>query len=233
VYFIGYSKHLDDIAELYPDYIKHKLPRYEITIRDVRTGAVWLFYSHERTVYATILAADIFAHHLKRHGIKLNKVRIQTDNGSEFSGQRIHHHRGFRHHLRQVLGMIPPRYPNANADVESFHRLVEDEFYTKERFGACSEFLGKAFTYQLYFNLARKNSYKGWKSPVDILQKYEIDPRVLILHPVILEPEMLKNVDSNKMMTNIQIQSMYHHVGSYPEKQCLLVFVNEYKNYYK
>jgi transposase len=213
-------KHLDDIVELYPDYVKHKLPRYEITIRDVRSGAVWLFYSYERTVYATILAADIFAYHLKKHGIELNKVRIQTDNGSEFSGLRMHHTRGFRHHLKQVLKMkhsfIPPRYPNANADVESFHRLVEDEFYVRERFGACSEFLGKAFTYQLYFNLVRKNSYRDWQSPADILQKYEIDPRVLILHPVILEPGMLKTVDTDKMLTNLGIQSLYHHVGSYP-----------------
>ncbi|MEA3312696.1 MAG: helix-turn-helix domain-containing protein [candidate division WOR-3 bacterium] len=215
-------KYLDDMPEFYPDYVKHKLPRYEITIRDVRSGAVWLFYSYERTVYATILAADIFAHHLKRHGIKLSQVKIQTDNGSEFSGQRMHHTRGFRHHLKEVLkikhGFIPPHYPNANADVESFHRLVEDEFYTRERFGARSEFLGKAFTYQLYFNLVRKNSYKNWQSPADILQKYNVDPGVLILHPVIIEADMVKSLDTNKKLTNLHIQSLYHHVGSYPDQ---------------
>ncbi len=32
-------------------------------------------------------------------------------------------------------------------------------------FGARSEFLGKAFTYQLYFNLVRKNSYKDCEVP--------------------------------------------------------------------
>ena len=213
-------KYLDDMPEFYPDYVAHKLPRYEITIRDVRSGAVWLFYSRERSVWATCMAADIFAHHLQKHGIKLSQVKIQTDNGSEFSGQRMHHIRGFRYHIKEVLkmkhGFIPPRYPNANADVESFHRLVEDEFYTRERFGACSEFLGKAFTYQLYFNLVRKNSYKGWQSPADILGKYNIDPRALVLHPVILEANMVKSLDTNKKLTNLNLQSLYHHVGSYP-----------------
>lgn len=214
-------KYLDDIKELYPAYRKHDLPRYEITIRDVRSGAVWLFYSHERTVWATILAADIFAAHLKKHGIELKEVEVQTDNGSEFSGLRVHHDRGFRYHLREVLGMkhrfTPPSYPNANADVESFHRLVEDEFYTRERFGAKAEFLGKAFTYQLYFNLVRKNSYKDWKSPAEILKEYSIDPRVLTLHPVILEADMVeKIVDKHKKLTNLNLKSLYHHVGGYP-----------------
>ena len=193
LYPIGYIKHLDDITEFYPDYYKYNLPRYEITIRDVRSGAVWLFYSHERSVWATCLAMDIFAKHLRKHGIKLSQIKIQTDNGSEFSGLRMHHSRGFRYHVTKVLGMkhtfISPRTPNANAEVESVHRLIEDEFYTKERFNSTKDFLGKAFTYQLYFNLVRKNSYEGGKSSTDILTDYGIIPRVLILPPILLQPD--------------------------------------------
>lgn len=211
-------KYLDDIAEFYPDYYKHKLPRYEITIRDVRSGAVWLFYSNERSVWATCMAADIFAAHLKKHGIKLSQVQIQTDNGTEFSGLRMHHHRGFRHQVKKVLGMkhvfIPPRCPNANADVETFHRLVEDEFYTKERFQSIRQFLGKAFTYQVYFNLVRKNSYKDWKSPANILTDYGIIPRVLILPPVFLD---VKNILDKKLKPcNLYPHSPYHHVCVHP-----------------
>ena len=211
-------KYLDDIAEFYPDYFKYKLPRYEITIRDVRSGAVWLAYSHERSVWATTMAMDIFSKHLKKHGITLSQVEIQTDNGPEFSGARIHHHRGFRHYLKEVLRMkhtfIPPRCANANADVETFHRLVEQEFYTKERFGPMKVFLGKAFTYQLYFNLVRKNSYKGWKSPADILTDYGIIPRVLILPPILLQPN--SKLDINQKSTNLNPTSLYHHVCVYP-----------------
>jgi transposase len=213
-------KYLDDIAEFYHDYYKYKLPRYEITIRDVRSGAVWLFYSHERSVWATSMAADIFAAHLKKHGIKLSQVEIQTDNGPEFSGTRMHHTRGFRHHVIKVLGMkhtfIPPRCANANADVETFHRLIEDEFYTKERFGSRKEFLSKAFTYQLYFNLVRKNSYKQWKSPADILTDYGFIPRILILPPILLKPDL--KLDKSQNQPNLFQHYMYHHVCVYPVK---------------
>jgi transposase len=211
-------KYLDDIPEFYSDYYRYNLPRYEITIRDVRSGAVWLFYSHERSVWATCLAMDIFAAHLKKHGIKLDQVEVQTDNGAEFSGLRMHHHRGFRYYLREVLHMkhtfIPPRCANANADVETFHRLIEDEFYTRERFGSMNNFLGKAFTYQLYFNLVRKNSYKGWKSPADILTDYGIIPRVLILPPIALDPKVM--LDKNLKPINLYPHSLYHHVGVHP-----------------
>jgi transposase len=216
-------KYLDDIPELYPDYVKHKLPRYEITIRDVRSGGVWLFYSHERSVWATCMAADIFAAHLKKHGIRLSQVQVQTDNGAEFSGTRMHHHRGFRYHVTRVLGMkhrfIPPRCANANADVETFHRLVEDEFYTRERFGSMKEFLSKAFTYQLYFNLVRKNSYKAWKSPADILTDYGLIPRVLIMPPILLKPDL--NLDKSQNQPNLFPSSLYHHVCVYPGKRSI------------
>jgi len=38
--------------------------------------------------------------------------------------------------------------------------LVEDEFFDLETFASRGEFLAKAHTYQLYFNLARPNSHK-------------------------------------------------------------------------
>ncbi|MEA3312189.1 MAG: hypothetical protein U9Q76_08230, partial [candidate division WOR-3 bacterium] len=44
-------------------------------------------------------------------------------------------------------------------------------------------------------------------------------PGVLILHPVIIEADMVKSLDTNKKLTNLHIQSLYHHVGSYPENE--------------
>jgi len=44
------------------------------------------------------------------------------------------------------------------SDVETVHRLVEDEFFDLESFASRGDFLAKAFTYQLYFNLVRPNS---------------------------------------------------------------------------
>jgi len=51
---------------------------------------------------------------------------------------------------------IPPHYHNANADVESSHRLIEDEFYSREPISSKEDFLTKASTYQFYFNFMRK-----------------------------------------------------------------------------
>ncbi|HOK39753.1 MAG TPA: hypothetical protein PLD27_01755 [bacterium] len=34
-------KYLDDIPEFYKYYLKYKLPKYQITIRDVKTGTLF------------------------------------------------------------------------------------------------------------------------------------------------------------------------------------------------
>ncbi len=91
-----------------------------------------MFYTYEKSVSSCIAAVDIVLSHLKRHGIDISKTEIQTDNGSEFSGIRINMKRGFTAYLKNAWEVnhkfIPPGCPNANADVEAYHRLVEDEF---------------------------------------------------------------------------------------------------------
>ena len=150
-------KYLDDIPELYPYYKLLNLPRYQITARDVKTGALFIFYTREKSVISTITATEILLNHLMRYGIKPENITIQTDNGSEFSGSRIHHDRGFKAYLQKVLGVnhryIPPSYPNANADVETSHKLIEDEFYRVEEMKSVDDLLEKVCTYQIYFNL--------------------------------------------------------------------------------
>ena len=39
------------------------------------------------------------------------------------------------------------------ADVEVFHKIVEDELYDIEDYKDCEEFKAKAYAYGLYFNL--------------------------------------------------------------------------------
>jgi hypothetical protein len=84
---------------------------------------------------------------------------------------------------------IPPRCPNANADVETSHELFEREFYDRERFRGASEFLAKAWTYQCHFNLTRKNSYQNWRTPVERLRQAapKTPERVALLEPVFLD----------------------------------------------
>jgi len=79
------------------------------------------------------MVMQILLGYLFRYGIKPEDITVQTDKVFEFSGGRIYHERGFKAYLKHTMGVnhifIPPRYPNANADVEASHKLIEKEFY--------------------------------------------------------------------------------------------------------
>src|SRR5262249_48801969 len=85
---------------------------------------------------------------------------------------------------RQVCGNA-----NANADVESFHAHEEPEFFDIETFASRKEFWEKITTYQHYWNLGRPNSYKGDRTPLQILQEANarLPPEVLLLAPLDLD----------------------------------------------
>lgn len=51
------------------------------------------------------------------------------------------------------------------ADVETLHNLVELEIYELEKFKSRRDFMNKAYSYQLFFNLKRPNTYKENKTP--------------------------------------------------------------------
>lgn len=159
-------KYLDDIPELYAEYIHHHLPNYQCTARCVRTGAVFVAYAREKS----LTNATLFLVHLHRHfqeyGISVSGSVIQTDNGTEFTSpwnsrkvtvftRVVENCLGATHHL------IPPGAKTYQSDVESFHRWVEEELYASESFHSEKEFLRKAAYYQAQFNCTRHNSYKG------------------------------------------------------------------------
>src|SRR5258707_13819503 len=141
-------------------------------------------------------ASAVFAariqQHLDRWGVNLRDLAWQTDNGSEFIGG--HDPQGHRTGFPAALGdsqhlRIPPAAHTYQSDVETVHRLVEDEFFDLETFASRGEFLAKAQTYQLYFNLARPNSHKENQTPWQIIQR--LAPRspleLCLLPPVFLD----------------------------------------------
>lgn len=187
-------KHLNDIPRYWLQMEQLGLPRYEYTIRDTKSGAVCLAYARELSVKFSEMAVSRYADHLRDYGIEPSELIVQTDGGPEFSGGvRKKTDRGFVHHVEEVLGaqhvFIPPGCCNANADVESFHALVEHEFYDLEDFTGVEDFLDKAYIYQNFFNFVRPNSYKGGKTPWDIIEAERpgISPRTLLLPPVIID----------------------------------------------
>ena len=169
-----------------------KLPRYQFTIRDTKSGALILAFAYECSVKCADMAAERYLKQLASHGVNLAQVTLQTDCGPEFSGTvKKKVDRGFTYRVEQVYGakhqLIPPGC--ANADVESSHALIEAEFYDLEDFRGPGDFIEKAAVYQNYFNFLRPNSYKGNRTPWEIIQEERpgLPSETLMPPPVILD----------------------------------------------
>lgn len=187
-------KYLDDISQYFKYYVKHKLPRYQFTARCEKTGAAFFSFAHEKTNINAATFITYLMEHLKRHNITVSEVTIQSDNGSEFCGNWTPQSQSiFTHMVEKVYGAkhirIPRGKPNVNADVETFHRIVENHFYDLEDYDNLVDLLNKAYTYQIVFNYMRPNSYKWGKTPVKIMNESGLgyDPAVLSLPPIILD----------------------------------------------
>ncbi|UCG82773.1 MAG: transposase [Dehalococcoidia bacterium] len=189
------TKDLSDIYHYWPFMRRLGLPRYEYTLRELSTGACFFAYAdRNNSTYASLFARYVIEH-LKSYGISTVGIYWQTDNGSEFIGsarKKIKRLSAFQKELkvsRIEHGRIPPRCPHLQGDVETFHRLVEDELYEIESYDNRIEFLGKVYAYQLYFNYLRKNRYRDNKSPAEILKERfpHTNQAVLNLPPLRLE----------------------------------------------
>jgi transposase len=184
------TKDLSDIPNYRRFIHQLGLPRYQFTIRDCTTGAQFLDYAPEATVHYAALTAKRALKHLQHCGVDLGLVKMTTDNGSEFSGNRLDHSdRGFVHAVQAGCGIRhifnPPHSPNSNPDVESAHNTIEHEFFDLETFSSFEEFKSKVTAYQNYYNIARLNYSKGKRSPLDILveKQTSITETIFLLPP--------------------------------------------------
>ena len=177
------TKDLDDIPRYWAQAQRFKLPVVQYTARDVRSGLLFWAFAEGRSASASAVFASRVQQHLDRYGVSLRDLVWQTDNGGEFKGD-FPSALGDSQHVR-----IPPAAHTYQSDVETFHRLEEDEFFDLEDFSSRGDFLAKAHTYQLYFNLARPNSHKEHQSPWQIIER--LAPRsplqLCLLPPVFLD----------------------------------------------
>lgn len=186
------TKDLNDIPRFWPQAQRLRLPLIQYTAREVRSGLLFLSFARRRTAGASQLFAQRVQRHLAHYGIDLRHLVWQTDNGSEFIGSHDAQGRptgfpaalGDRQHVR-----IPPGAHTYNSDVETVHRLIQDEFFDLERFSSRADFLAKATLYQLYFNLARPNTHKGGLTPWQIIQQLQprLPVQLCLLAPLYLD----------------------------------------------
>jgi transposase len=166
-------KYLTDIPPYWEMMEKFRLPRFQYTVRDVKSGMLFLGFADE----VSVLNAETMLRHVLGTIAPYfpGNMIIQTDNGVEFSGTtRRHENNHFRNAVNSFGAehiYIPPGHCNANADVETIHATIEEEFYNLIQCGSRMDFLKKAESYRLFYNLQRLNYSKGAKTPWLITQQ--------------------------------------------------------------
>jgi transposase len=185
------TKELRDIPEYWIQMKKLNLPKIQYTFREVSTGIMFLGFADDKSLTYSSLFADYVQKHLLNFNIDLSNSIRQTDNGSEYIGnvknkntsaytKVIHSIKGQKHQT------IIPGCHRMQADVETVHDIIEREFFEVESFTSYSNFFDKVYSYLLFFNLERINSYKEFKSPIQLaLEKVpNLNPSVLMLPPI-------------------------------------------------
>jgi transposase len=188
------TKDLIDIPEYWPQMKGKGLPRVQYTARDVTSGMMFLGFADERSLTYATLFAEYLNSHLQRAGADLSKTVRQTDNGSEYIGSwQAKDSSSYTKAVESVTGQIHSTiFPGAHrfqADVETAHNLIEMEFYEIENFKDRGDFLNKVYSYQLFFNLMRPNSYKENKHPWQIAKEKNphLSMEVCKIPPVFLD----------------------------------------------
>ena len=170
-------KYLTDIPNYWEQLKPLGLPKFQYTIRETKTGMLFLGYSDELSELNARTMVDYVLDEMKLNlPFNMEEVTVQTENGSEFSGQaRRIEKNPFVQMIEKIHGAnhvyIRPGHCNANADVESSHQIIEEEFFDLTRFSSRDEFFRKIESYRLYFNLTRVVFYKGIKTPYEICSK--------------------------------------------------------------
>ena len=80
--------------------------------------------------------------------------------------------------------------------------MIESELYERDVYRSKQHFLNKVFGYLCYFNLQRKNSYRGYRTPLDYLKQEGLNGKLLIIPPVVIN-NLMKNIRFNAYKTKI------------------------------
>jgi len=193
------TKNLKDLPEYILQARRLGLPTQQYTARDVTSGALFLGFADELSITYSELFIKSILRHLEEHGADMKRLTIQTDNGSEFIGSwQAIGASAFTRAIEAAGGAhrrIPPGQYRYQADVETVHSLMENEFYF-ERFTGREDFLAKAATYQHYFNYCRCNSGKEYKCPFTLIREKNLKAPISLLYlpPVFLEDRLHKNL---------------------------------------
>lgn len=199
------TKDLYDIPEYWPQMKLKHLPKVQYTLREVSCGVQFLGFADERSLTHAKLFTEYVNEHLKRYNLIIKNGIRQTDNGSEYIGswsaKKPSAYTLAIESAKLTHATIPPGAHRFQSDVETVHNLIEIDFYEIEQFTHRTNFMEKACTYQLFFNLERPNTYKENKSPWQLAKEKrpDIPKEALMLPPVDLDALLNKKVAINSL----------------------------------
>lgn len=188
------TKELCDIPEYWPLIKQLKLPQVQYTFREVSTGIMFLGYADDKSLTYSSLFAEYVQEHLQKFNIGLTNSIRQTDNGSEYIGNiRNKNISEYTKIIESIPGQkhqtIIPGCHRMQADVETVHDIIEREFFEVESFTSYANFFNKIYSYLMFFNLERINTYKEYKSPLQLAKEKMpgVDEKLLMLPPIDLK----------------------------------------------
>lgn len=160
------TKYLTDIPNLVGPIQQGIIPKYEYTLRDMRTGTTFVGYGlKERSLNDTCTFTALCLYHMQLHGIDTHYVVVQCDNGPENLGN-VYQKKDYElqkiveKQFKASFTTIPFRSPTFNSHVESFHGRIETELYDMIEMKNEKDFLKKARKFQLEWNTERKSLSK-------------------------------------------------------------------------
>lgn len=202
------TKHLIDQPALFKYINTNIFPAYQFTSRCPKSGLTFVTYAHALNQLTAVKHISLLLAHIRNWCPEARPV-IQTDNGMEFIG----HVGAFQDSafsrvveswkLKHVT--IPPANPKFNGSVEHFHGRIEPELYEVERFDRIWDFLGKAYSYILYYNFERPNMNLSDRTPWQAFSEWsaiKVSPRLADFPPVILDPVSLTPEDCRLKSVN-------------------------------
>jgi hypothetical protein len=169
-------KYLDDIEMFWPQILKIGLPKYQLGFKDVVSGSIFFFYTYELNANVMANAVVRFLSHLKRYDIPTDDLELQTDNDATIisgNNKTLNTERSvFTRIVEDIFEAEHTRIPKGacwkQGYIESYNWICELEFYSVEHFATLKEFLSKAFTYQLIYNLLRQQPLLGNQTPYQV-----------------------------------------------------------------
>ena len=166
-------KYLDDIQIYYSQMMGLGLPPYQLGFRDVVSGSTFIFYSY--TLSANVLSNAVFRFlsHLKKWNIPTDNLKLQSDNDpAMIGGAKARERSLFTQITEDVFQAEHLRIPKGacwkQSYIESYNWTCELEFYSVEKFKSLKDFLSKAFTYQLIYNLLRPQAGLDNQTPYQV-----------------------------------------------------------------